>query len=124
MNKTQLRERLTEIARNGNRLEADVARDWKKALPDYEDGTGWIADLMRGGCASGFVGKLVYTSDARKYYDKYYYEIEELISEIEEEIGEKVESLNKDGMDRKNFLAWLGYEETARRIAYKIGVEI
>ena len=117
---------LKEIAENSeNELEKDVALYWLDEVANYNGNVeGWIKDLLNHGCVSGMVGKLIYYVDTHAYYDKHYDNIEELITELEENTGENVCDWNKDKSDRKNFLAWLGFEEMARKIADKIGVEV
>lgn len=127
MTKKEIKAKLKAIIKaekHGNGLKKDIARDWLNALPDYEDGTGWIKDLMNGGCGSGFIGKLIYTTDARKYYDKHYEDIEEVISDFETSTGTTADAMNRNGIDHKNFRAWVGYEEMARIVSDKIGIEI
>lgn len=77
-------------------------------------------DLFRSGCSSGMIGGLIYYKDTHRFYDEYYDEIEEMRLEWEESTGEK---LYPDG-DLKNWFAWFAFEETARKIAEEIGLEI
>lgn len=113
------------VAKTDNRLKKYVAVYWLDVINEYE-GTdnanikSWYLDLMQGGCRSGFVGSLIYYIDTHKFYDTYYDEIEELRQEIEEETGE---SFKIDG-DLKNWFAWFGFEETAKKIADEIGLEV
>jgi hypothetical protein len=79
---------------------------------DKEKITAWYKDLMMGGCKSGFVGSLIYYTDTHKFFDKYYTEIMELAEEVEEQTGIKLQHES----DLKNWYAWFGFEETARKI--------
>ena len=124
------KDRSPELTRHGkgNLLWVDVAECILDDIERYEGETdkrikSWFEDLFRGGCASGHIGHLIYYSDTHKYYDKYYYEIEEVVREFEESTGERVNT-KESGDDRKNFFAWLGFEEAARQIADEIGIEI
>lgn len=74
----------------------------------------WLKDLLNQGCASGMVGELITYEDTHKFYSKFYYEIEEIRIEWEEEIGE---AINVGNQDLKNFYAWFAFEYTARKIA-------
>ncbi len=76
-------------------------------------------DLFYGGCASGMIGHLIYYHDTHKFYDRYYDGIDELRDELEDSIGEP---LRVKG-DLKNWYAWLGFEETARKVADTLGLK-
>lgn len=85
-------------------------------LDDYssdEDIETFFKDLLQHGCVSGMIGTLIYYSDTHAFYDKYYDEIETLREELEEMMGT---ALQPNG-DLKNWYAWVGFEETARKIA-------
>ena len=77
-------------------------------------------DLMQGGCSSGFIGDLIYYKDTHNFFDRFYDEIEELRKEYQQETGCELHPLG----DLKNWFAWFSFEETAFRIAGKIGLEI
>lgn len=117
---TNFKNQLEEIAKQGHLYQAVV----EEVLDTYEtneDITMWFNDLLQYGCISGMVGSLIYTLDAHKFYDTYYYEIEELRMELEEEYGA---SLAPKENDTKTYFAWLSFEETARKIAYELEMEI
>lgn len=80
-----------------------------------------FADLQQGGCASGMIGSLIWYTDTRAFFDRFYYEIEGLREQYEDEVGEP---LRING-DLKNWLAWFAFEETAYRIAHdELGLEL
>ena len=81
-----------------------------------------ISDINEHGCVSGIISELIYYTDTHKFYDKYYEDIENLVSEWESNTGERV--MPKSGEDRKNFYAWFGYEQQARLIGDKLGLDI
>lgn len=114
------------IEEDKNSIRAYVANEMLDGLDKYDGKTekerlqGWYNDLMEGGCQSGFISDLIYYADTHKFYDKYYDEIEKIREELEEELGE---SLKPNG-DLKNWYAWLGFEETARKIAEELGLEV
>lgn len=83
-----------------------------------------LNDLLSHGCQSGMVSGLIYTKDCQDFYDKYYDQIEDLIYDLEDSTGENVMTWNKSKIDRKNFLAWLGFEEMAREIANNLDIEV
>ena len=118
----QLRNALKKISADYMRssLERDVA---DMILDQASDGytiKSWLDDLMQYGCVSGMVGDLIYYSDTYEFYDDHYSDIEDLRCELEEETGE---TLKPDG-DLKNWYAWLAFEETARKLAGEIGIEL
>lgn len=99
-----------------NELEKAVCLD----ILDSEEPAQYIKEILQHGCVSGIVGILIYYNDTKAFYIKYMEEIEDIKTELEEEQGEPL----KMGTPNYNWLAWLGYEETARKIADKIGLEI
>lgn len=80
----------------------------------YEDPSGFFKDIAYGGCQSGMVGMLIYTSDCLKIYGRYADSMEEFIDMIEEEMGEPMR--NTTGCKRYVWACWLCYEELAHRI--------
>lgn len=114
-----LKDQLNEIIKNNpNSLKSEVATEVLEQ--NYEDIGSYFTDLLLNGCQSGMVGKLIYYSDTHKFYDKYYNEIEEIRYELEESLGE---SLQPKG-DLKNWYSWLAFEETARKIAEELEIEL
>lgn len=103
-------------------LEKAVIDEWLDNIDDKEDSSikVWVEDLLQYGCQSGMVRGLIYYVDTNAFYDKHYDEIEELREELESDFGEPL----KVKGDLKNWFAWLAFEETARKIADKIGIEI
>lgn len=95
-------------------LTSYVAHD----ILDQDDPLCWMVDLLRHGCASGMVPGLIYYVDTHLFFDRHYYEIEDLRQEYEDMTGFPLHI--KD--DLKNELAWFAYEETARLIADKLGI--
>jgi hypothetical protein len=90
-------------------------------LDDYrtdEDIEVFFKDLNSNGCISGMIGGLIYYSETHKFYDEYYSEIEELREEYEEIVGEPLQVKG----DLKNWYAWFGFEEMARKVADELGL--
>jgi hypothetical protein len=73
----------------------------------------FFKDISYGGCISGMIPELIYYSDTRTFYDQFYHEIEEIREKLESDLGGPLQITG----DLKNFYAWLGFEETARKIA-------
>jgi len=63
----------------------------------------------------------VYYTDTHKFFDTYYEEIEELRSEYEDSTGCSVDI---QGRDIKNTLAWFAFEQTAYNLANKLELEV
>jgi hypothetical protein len=117
-------------------LERDVTR-WAKAhLADYDGNLEAVfSDLFQGGCQSGMVGHLIYHHDTLAYYRKHRAEIETLLAEYMDDLGvdspvdlfgdrwDKSDPFARDTQN-KNLLAWFGFEETARRLCDRAGIEI
>ena len=111
-----LKKQLKNIIQNSpNTLRAEVAEE---ALECGGDITIFFSDLLQQGCQSGMVGKLIYYHDTHKFFDKYYNEIEDLRSELEESFGSPLQPKG----DLKNWFAWMAFEETARIIADELTI--
>lgn len=98
---------------------------------DYDDGAAGAAhDLFYGGCSSGIVSHLVYTVDCEKFARQHIEDIFNLAQDQAEEFGNKnaFELLagcnGADNGSSLNFLAWYGFEEAARNVCNRAGIEI
>ena len=81
--------------------------------PQSEEYTlSFFKDLLKHGCISGMVPSLVYYCDTEAFFDKHYEEIITLKTEFEEATGVPM----KIPHQVKNYLAWFGFEETARKL--------
>lgn len=80
----------------------------------------FFKDLFYSGCVSGMISPLIYYKDTHAFYDRHYNEIEELREELESSFGEALQIKS----DLKNYFAWLAFEETARKIAEDLNIEI
>ncbi len=116
-----MKNKLQKIIKNEKgTIRYEVAQDCLNDTEDSYSIKDWFNDLLSHGCQSGMIGHLIYYDDTHKFYDKYYDEIEEIRQELEDSLGQ---ALNPEG-DLKNWYAWLGYEETARKIAEELGLEV
>jgi hypothetical protein len=112
-------------------LEKAVQRICNAQAGDYESGVeGFLNDLMTGGCQSGMVGSLIYYRDTLKFYRRHREEIGKLLSEMVADCGDnplrnwdKSDPLAND-TSNQNLLAWFGFEETARNLAGRNGIEL
>lgn len=106
-----------EISSDMNPLEKHVAEWINEKAENYEDGAeGVYKDLMHGGCQSGYVGHLCYYTDTHEFYQKFSTEIEDILNELEELMGESPLNLKPKGDDLQNWLAWFAFEETAKKL--------
>jgi len=80
----------------------------------------FFEDLNHGGCASGMVGDLIYYNDTEAFFIKFQDEIEELKEDLEDSMGEPLKIKGRI----TNWLAWFGFEETARNLASQLEIEI
>lgn len=71
--------------------------------------------VLEHGCGLGMVSELIYYADTKAFYIKYMEEIEEIVEDLDASLGESV--LIHAKFPLYNWLAWLGYEETIRKIA-------
>lgn len=95
----------------------DYLIEFAELDPEYIEGH--IEDILQYGCVSGTVSPMIYYNDTHKFFKKHFDEIMDLVEELEEETGQAIKI---DG-DRKNGLAWLGFEETVRFIAYELDLD-
>ncbi len=114
---------ITKLRKNENQ-KGDIRQEViGYVLPDYQDDAeveGFFRDLLTHGCVSGMISGLIYYADTHAFFDRHYDEIEELRIEYEQELGEPLRLEH----DLKNTLAWFAFEETARRLADELGIEI
>ncbi len=89
-------------------------------LLNAEDSYAYLSDIIHHGCVSGTVSSLVHTSYAHEFFDQYYNYIQDVISEFEEQTGAPVSFTH----DIKTKLSWFAFEQAARNLADKLGLEI
>ena len=116
-------------------LEKAVQNWLNDKASDYDDNLmGVLNDLLQHGCISGMVGSLVYYRDTNDFYDRHQEDIDQLVYDMAEEMGYKniyefIASLNGaenvGGEEQhKNLLTWFAFEETARNLGVKAGLDI
>lgn len=116
-------------------LERAVKAEINRHASDYESGAaGFLKDLFYGGCESGMVGSLIYYKDTCRFYARHKAEIAKMLAEMLEDVGcdgpsglfgdkwDKEDPLASDDLNQ-NLLAWFAFEETARRLADRAGIE-
>jgi len=116
-------------------LETAVCEWINEQAEDYDDGAqGAMKDLAQGGCVSGIVGELCYYADTLKFYRRHSKDINDLLVAMVDDTGMSVPELFGDkwddadplAMDRfnQNLLAWWGFEEAARCVASRAGLDL
>jgi len=121
---------------NETRLEKYV-RSWlNNQAKDIGEGgiEGVLKDLMRGGCASGYVSELIWTGNCIGFYNKFQKEIGKLLANTCRDSGLSIEELFGNKWDtedplateseNQNLLAWFGFEETAHQLAIQNDIEV
>jgi hypothetical protein len=104
--------------KDGNALREYVI-DYIKDGYQPQERAYFISDVLKSGCVSGVVRKLIYYTDTHAFFDRFYGEIEELRQEWEENTGEAIKIKN----DLKNDLAWFGFEETIYWLANELDLD-
>lgn len=119
--KNKLLKKLKNLKDNSdNELEIAVIEYIIENYSTCEEIKTFFSDLFCNGCQSGMIASLIYYQDTKEFFNQYEEEIEELKKEFEASTGETLKINGKIS----NFLAWFGFEEMARIISYKIGLEL
>ena len=114
------------------KLQRHVAKFLRETGKGYDDGIkGAASDLFQGGCASGFVGHLIYTRDCVAFYLRHAREIDGMVADFVRDTGCDCRQLTgwdeRDPMARddnnRNVLAWFAFEETARDLCNGAGID-
>ena len=130
-------EKMKKIKGAATKLERVVQKTINQYAENYSESgaKGFLEDLMQGGCQSGMVSGLIYYNDTVKFYKAHKKEIKALLVDMLAEtgytdpiglFGDKWDKSDPfaDDTNNQNLLAWFGFEETARRLADKNGIEI
>jgi len=88
---------------------------------DDEEIVNYIENVNQYGCISGSVVSLIYYKDTKDFYNTFAEDIDDIVEELDEQ---GIEPLKEVSYPIFNFLAWLGYEETIRKIADKLEIEL
>lgn len=100
-----------------------------------EDIESYITDLLEGGCQSGTEGSLIYYTDTLAFYRRFKTEIHDMLKELLSEcgiaspaelFGDKwdKEDIFAEETTNQNLLAWFGFEETVRSVAYELEMDV
>lgn len=118
--------RIEGVNKRQNSVERWVARWANSHVSNYDDGAaGALKDLLYGGCSSGMVGALIYTRDIEAFYRRHLRDVEAIVEELEESMGEPLRNDEKRNghLDNVTFRTWVAVEETARKLADELGIE-
>lgn len=91
----------------------------EECIKNDDDLKMFFQDLSRSGCQSCMISTLIYYSDTKQFYNDFESEICDLVDDLENEFG----PIKTTGNLKSNFYSWLAFEETARRLANRIGLE-
>lgn len=116
--------------KTNNKLTKNVCDYIIEEWNNYDDKKCIFTDVLHYGCQPGMVAGLIYYSDTVAFYKKYQNEISELLYNLTADCGitdmtmlfgdkwDKEDPLAFDAFNQ-NLLAWFGFEETLRNIAYE-----
>ena len=117
MTPTKAREELEALK---SRSDSDLVRAVISDVIEDDDPVQSLREVCEHGAQSGAVSSLIYYADTRAFYAKHADDIDEIRQELEESTGEPL----RIGYPTYNWLAWLGYEETARKVLDTLGIEL
>lgn len=119
---------------SGTPLEREVIDNIICRMNDYKDISTYIKEILQYGCVSGCVGNMIYYYDTLAFYERHKSEINSLLYEILQNIGEYNlsnafhEWEEKDPLaietHNQNLLAWFGFEECLFRLSQEWEIEI
>lgn len=119
-----LEEILDEFCGN-NKMYRDIVDEVVEYSQEYDGDDkekliGVLEDIGRSGLASGIIGSLIYYDDTTKFFDTYYDEISDVLSDIEDNGLDPMEWLKSSVGDNiaiimcteisKNYICWMTYE--------------
>ena len=113
-----MRNKLMELScESDNKLYQRVISIALDHIDEYENPTSYFEEVLYGGCQSGVVVEMITYQQTHYFFDRNYEEIFDLYNEyVKEGILFNFEL-------SKNNLAWFGFEETLRHIAYDLDLE-
>jgi len=115
--------KIREIEEIHGETQLDAAvREWVNRQAGVTGVAGVARDLFTGGCASGYVGELIYTRDSERFALRHMVDILAMWQEDADEFGARPMPSKGTDLDL-NWLAWYGFEAAARRLFSRAGVE-
>ena len=111
-----LRTRLENL-KGENSLKDSVIEIALNHIEEYDTVGGYFEYVLYAGCQSGAVGELIYYYQTEKFFNEHHAEIFEIYNDYQ------ADGLIYGFELSKNNLAWFGFEETLRSIAYDLDLE-
>lgn len=96
---------MTELEQHVRNWIADKAQDYEG------NRLAVLEDLMKGGCQSGYVNHLIYSSDCREFIKTYMIDIQDVINDIQDNTGSKDFLFDEHGLFTFDHMAWAAFEE-------------
>jgi hypothetical protein len=121
MKSGSLSAKLAKMKAGASFLEREVIQWLLDYGDDNNDIESALKNLLNHGCVSGMVGSLIYYTDTSAFFKRNSEEIMELWDNINIETGQYP---LPNMFPSSNWFAWFGFEETARKVADKLGIEI
>lgn len=116
---TTIRQKLKKIAKEKWTIKAFVAKEALNRTAEYIEP--FFKDLANYWCVSWMVKSLIRYTQTHKFFDKFYYEIMDLVEELVNDWWE----IDIAGEDIKNKFSWLCFENVAYSLATDdLGLEI
>ena len=113
-----------------NKLVSRVCRYIISNWEYYDDKKEIFLSVMNDGCKSGACRDLICYGQAKRFYETFKFEINELVyksdyDNLADLFGSDWDIYDPLALDEhnQNLLAWFGFEETLRNIANEFGIE-
>jgi len=94
---------------------------------DAESAVQYIKEVAENGCIGGNCVGLLYTADCEEFYTKHANEVDVMLEDMEQEIGDTYDitaNMKRLGLSNlREFLAWLAYEVRAQEIMRELELE-
>ena len=115
-----MKKELKDITAEAGTIKAQVLEDARGTESSVDDVQSYINNVANHGCQGGSCRGLIFYADTHAFYNRHAEEIDSLLEELAEEMGEPYDITgNMKRMrqsDLRNFLAWLAYELRAQEI--------
>lgn len=111
---------INEFNYNGEKLsfEDDFKAIILNKIEGYNNPQNFFEDLQHGGCLSGLINEFIYNSDCKDFYIKHIDDLEWMIEDLEDSLGESIKNRHK--LPRYVFACHLCFEEYCYRMYNEI----
>lgn len=113
---------ISKLTAQAGTIRAQILEDAIDSSDDQADQLAYIKDVAEYGCAGGSCHSLIYYSDTHTFYIEHADEIDELLQEYEENMGQHLLATANTHGDLRNFLAWFAYEYEAQKIMDEMNI--